>query len=50
LERLRRRLDQVRGRTWNGLRVVAVPSDGARPDGDVVFQRENYTFAVSTQR
>lgn len=50
LERLRRRLDQVRGRNWNGLRVVAVPSDGARPDGDVVFQRENYTFAVSTQR
>jgi protein-L-isoaspartate(D-aspartate) O-methyltransferase len=50
LERLRRRLDEVRGRTWQGLRIVAVPSDGPRPDGDVVFQRENYTFAVSTQR
>jgi len=50
LERLRRRLDEVRGRTWNGLRIVAVPSDGARPDGDVVFVCPNYTFGVSTKR
>jgi protein-L-isoaspartate(D-aspartate) O-methyltransferase len=50
LERLRRRLDEVRGRTWQGLRIVAVPSDGLPPDGDVVFVRPNYTFAVSTKR
>ncbi|MDP9251930.1 MAG: methyltransferase domain-containing protein [Chloroflexota bacterium] len=49
LERLRRRLDEVRGRTWQGLRIVAVPNDSARPDGDVVFARPNYTFAVSTK-
>jgi len=48
LERLRRRLDEVRGRSWQGLGVLAVPSDSARPDGDVVFVRPNYTFAVST--
>jgi protein-L-isoaspartate(D-aspartate) O-methyltransferase len=50
LERLRRRLDEVRGRTWNGLRIVAVPSDRARPDGDAVFVCPNYTFGVSTKR
>jgi len=48
LERLRRRLDEVRGRAWQGLRVVAVPSNSARPDGEVVFVRPNYTSAVST--
>jgi protein-L-isoaspartate(D-aspartate) O-methyltransferase len=48
--RLRHRLDAVRGRTWQGLRIVAVPSDGLPPDGDVVFVRPNYTFAVSTKR
>jgi len=50
VERLRRRLDEVRGRTWNGLRIIAVPSDGARPDGDVIFVCPNYTFGVSTKR
>ncbi|MDP9283049.1 MAG: hypothetical protein M3P38_13225 [Chloroflexota bacterium] len=50
LERLRRRLDEVRGRTWQGLRIVAVPSDRARPEGDVVFVCLNYTFGVSTKR
>jgi protein-L-isoaspartate(D-aspartate) O-methyltransferase len=50
LERLRRRIDEVRGRAWQGLRVVAVPTGNARPDGDVVFVRENYTFAVSARR
>jgi protein-L-isoaspartate(D-aspartate) O-methyltransferase len=50
LESLRRRLDEVRGRAWQGLRVVAVPTGNARPEGDVVFERENYTFAVSTKR
>jgi protein-L-isoaspartate(D-aspartate) O-methyltransferase len=50
LERLRRRIDEVRGRAWQGLRVVAVPTGSARPDGDVVFVHENYTFAVSTKR
>ena len=49
LERLRRRLDALRGRTWQGLRVLAVPSDRARPEGDVVFVRPSYTFAVSTK-
>ena len=50
LVRLRRRLDEVRGRTWNGLRIVAVPSGGARPESDVVFACPNYTFGVSTKR
>jgi hypothetical protein len=50
LDRLRRRLDEVRGRALQGLRIVAVPSGGDRPDGDVVFERANYTFAVSTGR
>jgi protein-L-isoaspartate(D-aspartate) O-methyltransferase len=50
LERLRRRIDEVRGRAWQGLRVVAVPTGNARPDGDVVFVHENYTFAVSAKR
>jgi protein-L-isoaspartate(D-aspartate) O-methyltransferase len=50
LDQLRRRMAEVRGRTWQGLRVVAVPSGSARPEGDVVFVRENYTFAVSTKR
>jgi len=50
LERLRRRIDEVRGRAWQGLRVIAVPTGSARPDGDVVFVHENYTFAVSAKR
>jgi protein-L-isoaspartate(D-aspartate) O-methyltransferase len=50
LDRLRRRLDEVRGRALQGLRIVAVPSGSSRPDGDVVFERENYTFAVSRGR
>ena len=50
LERLRRRLDEVRGRAWQGLRITAVPTGSAVPDGDVVFARPNYTFAVSTRR
>lgn len=50
LEQLRRRIAEVRGRTWRGLRIVAVPTGDARPEGDVVFVRENYTFAVSTKR
>jgi protein-L-isoaspartate(D-aspartate) O-methyltransferase len=50
LESLRRRLDEVRGRAWQGLRVVAVPTGNARSEGDVVFERENYTFVVSTKR
>jgi protein-L-isoaspartate(D-aspartate) O-methyltransferase len=50
LERLRRRIDEVRGRSWQGIRVVAVPSANARPDGDVVFVHENYTFGVSATR
>jgi protein-L-isoaspartate(D-aspartate) O-methyltransferase len=50
LESLRRRLDEVRGRGWQGLRVEAVPTGNARPEGDVVFARENYTFVVSTKR
>ena len=50
LERLRRRIDEVRGRAWQGLRVVAVPTGNARPDGDVVFVHENYTFVVSARR
>jgi protein-L-isoaspartate(D-aspartate) O-methyltransferase len=50
LERLRRCLDEVRGRAWQGLRVVAVPTGSSRPDGDVVLEREHYTFAVSTKR
>jgi hypothetical protein len=50
LEQLRRRLAEVRGRTWQGLRIVAVPTGSARPQGDVLFVRENYTFAVSTKR
>ncbi|HET9809225.1 MAG TPA: rRNA adenine N-6-methyltransferase family protein [Candidatus Limnocylindria bacterium] len=50
LDRLRRRLDEVRGRALQGLRIVAVPSGSHRPDGDVVFERANYTFAVSTKR
>ena len=50
LDRLRRRLDEVRGRALQGLRIVAVPSGGDRPDGDVVFERANYTFVVSTGR
>jgi len=50
VERLRRRLDEVRGRVWQGLRVSAVPTGHAVPDGDVVFARDNYTFAVSTSR
>lgn len=49
LERLRRRLDEVRGRVWQGLRITAVPTGTSRPDGDVVFERENYTFVVSTK-
>ena len=49
MERLRRRLDDVRGRAWQGLRITAVPTGTSRPDGDVVFERENYTFAVSTK-
>ncbi len=48
-QRLRRRLDDVRGRAWQGLRIVAVPSGKVRPDGDAVFVCENYTFAVSTR-
>jgi hypothetical protein len=50
LERLRRRIDEVRGRAWQGLRITAVPTDTAVPEGDVVFARENYTFAVSSKR
>ena len=50
LQQLRRRIAEVRGRTWQGLRVVAVPTGTARPEGDVVFVRENYTFGVSTKR
>jgi hypothetical protein len=50
LERLRRRIAEVRGRTWQGLRIVAVPTGDARPEGDVVFERENYNIAVSTKR
>jgi protein-L-isoaspartate(D-aspartate) O-methyltransferase len=50
LARLRRRIDEVRGRAWQGLRVVAVPTGNTRPDGDVVFVHENYTFAVSARR
>jgi protein-L-isoaspartate(D-aspartate) O-methyltransferase len=50
LEQLRRRIAEVRGRTWQGLRIVAVPTGDARPEGDVVFERENYTIAVSTKR
>lgn len=50
LELLRRRLDEVRGRALRGLRIIAVPTGSPRPDGDVVFERENYTFAVSTGR
>ena len=50
LESLRRRLDEVRGRSWQGLRVIASPTGNARPEGDVVLERENYTFAVSTKR
>jgi protein-L-isoaspartate(D-aspartate) O-methyltransferase len=49
MERLRRRLDEVRGRAWQGLRITAVPTGTSRPDGDVVFERENYTFVVSTK-
>jgi len=33
-----------------GVRIVAVPTGSARPDGDVVFERSNYTFVVSTKR
>ncbi|MEP6694238.1 MAG: rRNA adenine N-6-methyltransferase family protein [Chloroflexota bacterium] len=50
LKRLRSRLDEVRGRPWQGLRVVAVPTGDGRPEGDVVFARANYTIAVSTGR
>jgi protein-L-isoaspartate(D-aspartate) O-methyltransferase len=50
IERLRRRLDDVRGRAWQGLLITAVPTGTSRPDGDVVFERENYTFVVSTKR
>jgi protein-L-isoaspartate(D-aspartate) O-methyltransferase len=50
LERMRRRIDEVRGRAWQGLRIIAVPSGGVRPSGDVVFERANYTFVVSTRR
>ena len=50
LERLRRRLDEVRGRAWQGLRITAVPTGNAVPHGDVVFARENYTFAVGSKR
>ncbi len=50
LDRLRRRIDEVRGRAWKGLRVVVARTGNARPEGDVVFERENYTFAVSTKR
>jgi protein-L-isoaspartate(D-aspartate) O-methyltransferase len=49
IERLRRRLDDVRGRAWQGLRISAVPTGTSRPDGDVVFERENYTFVVGTK-
>lgn len=50
LERMRRRIDEVRGRKWQGLRIIVVPSGAARPSGDVVFERANYTFAVSAPR
>ena len=50
LERLRRRLDDVRGRAFQGLRIAAVPSGGAPPDGEVVFVCPNYTFGVSTKQ
>jgi protein-L-isoaspartate O-methyltransferase len=50
LERMRGRIEEVRGRKWQGLRIIAVPSGGPRPSGDVVFERANYTFAVSTKR
>ena len=49
-EQLRRRLAEVRGRALQSLRIVAVPTGSARPEGDVVFERENYTFVVSTGR
>jgi protein-L-isoaspartate(D-aspartate) O-methyltransferase len=49
LDRLRRHLDDVRGRALQGLRIIAVPTGTSRPDGDVVFERENYTFVVSTK-
>jgi protein-L-isoaspartate(D-aspartate) O-methyltransferase len=50
MERMRRRIEEVRGRPLQGLRIVAVPTGSARPGGDVVFERENYTFVVSTKR
>jgi protein-L-isoaspartate(D-aspartate) O-methyltransferase len=50
LEKLRHRLDEVRGHTWQGLRIVAVPSGGARPEGEVVFVCPNYTFGVKAKR
>jgi protein-L-isoaspartate(D-aspartate) O-methyltransferase len=50
LERLRSRLDEVRGRALQGVRITVVPAGSARPDGDAVFERENYTFVVSTKR
>jgi protein-L-isoaspartate(D-aspartate) O-methyltransferase len=49
-ERLRHRLDEVRGRAWQGLRIVAARTGAARPQGDVVFERANYTFALSMKR
>ena len=44
--RLRQRLNEVRGKAWQGLRVTAVPSGDEAPPGDVIVRRENYTFAI----
>ena len=46
--RLRQRLDAVRGKPFQGLRITAVPTGDEPPAGDVVFRREHYTFVVST--
>lgn len=49
--RLRARLAEMRGRSWDDLSVTAVPAGSAGPGPDeFVFERENYSFVMSTKR
>jgi hypothetical protein len=46
-DRLRERLANLSRDGLGILSIVAAPSDGGTPEGDIVVRRKNYTFAYT---
>jgi len=49
VERLRVRIAELSHRTWGDVAVHATPRGATRPAGDIVFQRDHYSFGLSVR-